>query len=79
MLERTLGQELVPQGRERVVKFMHWEILHRQEQGEAAEPQRAMQIGGPKSKIQRGLHFSAHEQLTSLSPDQRVEVGSQEK
>ena len=50
MLERTLGQELVPQGRERVVKFMHWEILHRQEQGEAAEPQRAMQIGAPKAK-----------------------------
>lgn len=75
MLERTLGQELVPQGRERVVKFMHWEILHRQEQGEAAEPQRAMQIGGPKSKIQRGLHFSAHEQLTSLSPAKRVGAG----
>jgi len=27
----------------------------------------------------RKLHFSAHKQITSLSPDQRVEAGSQEK
>lgn len=59
----------------RVVKFMHWEILHRQEQGEAAEPLESHANRGPKSKIQRGPYFPAHEQLTSLSPAKRVGAG----
>ena len=79
MGERELQERsLCPEGEscEGGKVFMHWEILHRQEQGGDAEPQRAMQIRGPEGKIQRGLHFSTHEQLTSLSPAQRVGAGS---
>lgn len=80
--KRTSGQELVPQGREGVVKQEKFpctgEFPHSWDQEGAAEPQRAMQKWEPRGKYRESC-TSQPLCSSQVSPDQRVEAGSQEK
>ena len=79
---RTSGQELVPQGRERVLKedfLCTGKFPQRWAQGGAEESRKAGQSRDLEGRKQKKLRFSAHKQPKDYGPGQMAGMGNQEK
>ena len=79
---RTSGQELVPQGRERVLKedfLCTGKFPQRWAQGGAVESRKAGQSRDLEGRKQKKMRFSAHKQPKDYGPGQMAGMGNQEK